>query len=88
MAMRKKRRLAMEPVQELKLALLDALIRADPEAESFGAALAAAVVEVSQGGATGPAQAVASDLQMDWNLAVASEGFRRWLRQAAAGRPT
>jgi hypothetical protein len=85
MAMRKKRQLAMEPVQELKVRLLEALAAADPEPDDFAAALARAVVAVSDGGATGPAQAVASDLAMDWELARSSGGFVEWLRATAAG---
>jgi hypothetical protein len=46
------------------------------------------VLAVSNGPGTGPAQAVASDLQMDWQMACSSAGFRNWLRQAAVGRPT
>jgi hypothetical protein len=84
MAMRKKRNLKMEPVQELKLRLLAHVEAADPEPRLFNAALAEAVLAVSQGLGTGPAQAVASDLQMDWDLACASQGFVAWLRQAAA----
>src|SRR5215470_17953821 len=78
MTMRKKRQLAMGPVQQLKLRLLDAVDAADPEPEAF------AIVVVSDGGATGPAQAVASDLEMDWQLACTSTGFVEWLRTAAA----
>jgi hypothetical protein len=85
MTMRKKRQLAMGPVQELKLRLLDAVDAADPEPEAFAVAVARAVVTVSEGGATGPAQAVASDLEMDWQLARSNPGFVEWLRAAAAG---
>jgi hypothetical protein len=85
MSMRKKRQVAMGPVQELKLRLLDAVSAADPEPEAFAAAVARAVVTVSGGGATGPAQAVASDLEMDWQLARSSPGFVQWLRATAAG---
>jgi hypothetical protein len=80
MAMRKKRNVKMEAAQQLKLALLDAVAAADPAPELFGAALAEAVLAVSQGLGTGPAQAVASDLQMDWALACTSPGFVSWLR--------
>jgi hypothetical protein len=85
MTMRKKRQLAMGPVQELKLRLLDEIDVADPDPEGFETALAQAIVAVSVGGATGPAQAVASDLQMDWELARSSPGFVDWLRAAAGG---
>ena len=85
MAMRKKRQLAMGPVQDIKLRLLDELEAADPEPDSFVVAMARAVVTVSGGGATGPAQAVASDLEMDWQLARSSDGFAEWLRTAASG---
>jgi hypothetical protein len=84
MAMRKKRRVKMEPVQELKLRLLDVIEAADPEPELFSSALAEAVIVVSDGPGTGPAQAVASDLQLDWQLSRASPGFVDWLRKAAA----
>ena len=84
MAMRKKRRVKMEPVQELKLQLLAYVQALDPEPTQFRGALAEAVVEVTGGPSTGPAQAVASDLQMDWDLACASPGFVIWLREAAA----
>ena len=84
MAMRKKRRVKMEPVQELKLALLAHIQAVDPEPAQFRGALAEAVIIVSGGPGTGPAQAVASDLQMDWDLACASPGFVDWLRTAAA----
>ena len=84
MAMRKKRRVKMEPVQELKLQLLQHLRALDPEPAQFSGALAEAVVSVSGGISTGPAQAVASDLLMDWQMACASDGFVEWLRTAAA----
>jgi len=85
MAMRKKRRLAMGPTQELKLRLLAEVEAADPSEDEFGAVLARAIVTVSVDGATGPAQAVASDLAMDWELARSSGGFVEWLRTAAGG---
>jgi hypothetical protein len=88
MAMRKKRNIEMAPVQELKVRLLELVEAADPDADGFAAALGEAVIAVSNGPGTGPAQAVASDLQMDWQLACSSAGFRRWLRQAAIARPT
>jgi hypothetical protein len=84
MAMRKKRNVKMGPVQQLKLQLLEYIQAADPEPPRFGAALAEAVVSITHGPGTGPAQAVASDLQMDWNLACTSPGFVTWLRNAAA----
>ncbi len=87
MTMRKKRRLAMEPSQMLRIQLLEHVACANPAPSDFAAALAAAVVDVSGGIHTGPAQAVASDLQMDWQLACTSPGFRAWLRQAAAASP-
>jgi hypothetical protein len=86
MAMRKKRNVKMEAAQQLKLALLEAVAAADPPPERFGAALAEAVVAVSQGLGTGPAQAVASDLQMDWDLACTSPGFVKWLRDSSTHR--
>ena len=84
MAMRKKRHVQMAPVQQLKVQLLDHVEAADPEPGRFAAALGEAVVAVSQGLGTGPAQAVASDLLMDWDLASSSAGFVTWLRQAGA----
>jgi hypothetical protein len=85
MAMRKKRNIKMDSAQSLKLRLLEYVENADPDPSLFGAALGEAVVAVSEGLGTGPAQAVASDLQMDWDLACASSGFVSWLRSAAAG---
>lgn len=82
MTMRKKRNVKMGPVQQLKLQLLERVQASDPEPDRFGAVLAEAVVAVSEGLGTGPAQAVASDLQMDWDLACASPGFVDWLRGA------
>ena len=84
MAMRKKRNVKIGPVQQLKLALLQHVEADDPDPAMFAAVLAEAVVAVTGGLATGPAQAVASDLQMDWDLACNSPGFVAWLRQAAA----
>jgi hypothetical protein len=86
MTMRKKRNVQMGPVQQLKLQLLEHVESADPEVEGFTAALAEAVIAVSQGPGTGPAQAVASDLQMDWDMACTSQGFVAWLRAAASAR--
>jgi hypothetical protein len=86
MAMRKKRNIEMGPVQQLKVQLLEHVEAADPEPAAFAGALGEAIISVSNGPGTGPAQAVASDLQMDWDLACSSAGFRRWLRQAAAPR--
>jgi hypothetical protein len=83
MAMRKKRNVQMAPVQDLKLRLLERVESEDPEPSTFSAALARAVVDLSPDGATGPAQAVASDLDMDWQLACHSPGFVSWLREAA-----
>jgi hypothetical protein len=82
MAMRKKRHVQMAPVQQLKVQLLDRVEAADPDPNFFAAALGEAVLAVSQGMGTGPAQAVASDLLMDWDLASSSAGFVSWLRQA------
>jgi hypothetical protein len=87
MAMRKKRNVPMGPVQHIKVQLLDHVASADPEPNSFTAALGEAILAVSEGLGTGPAQAVASDLQMDWDLACSSQGFVNWLRQAAVGKP-
>jgi hypothetical protein len=87
MAMRKKRNVKMDAAQRLKLTLLEKVLAADPVAELFTAALAEAVVAVSDGLGTGPAQAVASDLQMDWELAASSPGFVAWLRQKGATSP-
>lgn len=87
MAMRKKRNVPMGPVQHIKVQLLDQLEAADPEPDAFTGALGEAVLAVSEGLGTGPAQAVASDLQMDWDLACSSPGFVDWLRQAAVGKP-
>jgi hypothetical protein len=84
MAMRKKRNVKMETAQQLKLRLLEWIETADPEPSQFTAALGEAVIAVSEGPSTGPAQAVASDLQMDWQMAITSEGFVKWLRDAAA----
>jgi hypothetical protein len=84
MAMRKKRNVKMGPVQAIKVQLLDYVEAADPEIDGFTSALAQAVLDVSAGLGTGPAQAVASDLQMDWELANSSAGFVSWLRSAAA----
>jgi hypothetical protein len=87
MAMRKKRNVPMGPVQHLKVQLLDHVAAADPDPSLFTAALGEAILAVSEGLGTGPAQAVASDLQMDWDLACSSQGFVSWLRQAAVGKP-
>ena len=72
MAMRKKRNVKMEAAQRLKLALLDQVAAAAPPPELFTPTLAEAVIAVTEGPGTGPAQAVASDLQMDWDLACTS----------------
>jgi hypothetical protein len=86
MAMRKKRNVQMAPMQELKVQLLERVAAEDPEPSAFNAALARAVIDVSPGGATGPAQAVASDLEMDWQLACTSQGFLSWLRATGAAK--
>jgi hypothetical protein len=86
MTMRKKRNVQMGPVQALKVRLLEFVEAADPDPPLFNAALAEAVIAVSGGPGTGPAQAVASDLQMDWTMACSSPGFVQWLRGAAAAR--
>ena len=85
MAMRKKRNLQMAPMQRLKVLLCEHIESVNPSLDGFPAALAEAVIAVSPDQGTGPAQAVASDLQMDWELACTSQGFVDWLRQAAAG---
>ena len=82
--MRKKRNVQMAPMQELKVQLLAHVEKTNPEPHLFTATLAEAVQSVAGGPATGPAQAVASDIQMDWDLACTSQGFITWLRQAAA----
>jgi hypothetical protein len=84
MTMRKKRNVQMGPVQQLKLRLLEHVEAADPAPALFNATLAEAVIAVSGGPGTGPAQAIASDLQMDWNMACSSPAFVEWLRGAAA----
>jgi hypothetical protein len=83
MAMRKKRHVEIGPVQHLKVQLLEHVEAADPDPRDFTATLAQAVIAVSHGPGTGPAQAVASDLEMDWNMACTSPGFVTWLRTAA-----
>jgi hypothetical protein len=83
MTMRKKRNIKMDSAQQLKIALLDHVAAIDPPPQGFNGALAEAVFAVTQGFGTGPAQAVASDLQMDWDLACTSPGFVTWLRSAA-----
>ena len=45
---------------------------------------AEAVIAVSHGPSTGPAQAVASDLEMDWHMACASPSFVSWLRTTSS----
>lgn len=87
MAMRKKRNVQMAPMQELKLQLLEYVESADPEPSAFSSVLGRAVTDLSPDGATGPAQAVASDLEMDWQLACTSPGFVVWLREAATRKP-
>ena len=88
MTMRKKRNIKMDAAQALKLRLLEYVENDNPERSFFGAVLAEGVLAVSEGLGTGPAQAVASDLQMDWDLACTSPGFVRWLRLAAASSPS
>ncbi len=86
MAMRKKRNVKMNLAQQLKVQLLEFVEAADPEPSLFTATLAEAVIAVSDGPSTGPAQAVASDVQMDWHLACTSRGFVVWLRETASAR--
>ena len=86
MAMRKKRHVEIGPVQQLKIQLLEHVQAVDPDPADFTATLAEAIITVSGGPGTGPAQAVASDLEMDWHLACSSPGFVAWLRTAAAAR--
>ena len=88
MAMRKKRNVKMDQAQQLKLELLSQIEAADPDPAMFTAALSEAVLTITKGPGTGPAQAVASDLQMDWELACSSPGFVQWLRHAAASAVT
>ncbi len=83
--MRKKRNVQMAPMQRLKVQLCEHIEAADPEPHAFTSALAEAVLAVSPNQGTGPAQAVASDLQMDWDMACTSQGFVTWLRQASVG---
>jgi hypothetical protein len=83
MTMRKKRNIKMETAQALKLRLLEFVEHADPEPPLFTATLSEAVIAVSEGPGTGPAQAVASDLLMDWEMACSSAGFVSWLRSEA-----
>lgn len=87
MTMRKKRKIAMGPVQELKVRLLDRLEALGPPPERFAESVARVVHESDDGQATGPAQAVASDLLMDWQMACASPRYVAWLREAARRRP-
>ena len=63
MAMRKKRHVEIGPVQQLKIQLLEHVEAADPDPANFTAALGEAVITVSSGPGTGPAQAVASVLR-------------------------
>lgn len=84
MVMRKKRNVKMDLAQTLKLRLLEYVAAADPDPAHFTAVLSDAVFAVSEGQGTGPAQAVASDLQMDWQLALTSPGFVTWLRNQSS----
>ena len=88
MAMRKKRNVKMDSAQRLKLALLSHVEAADPAPDEFTAALGEAILAVTDGPNTGPAQAVASDLQMDWDMACTSNGFVAWLRSTATPNST
>ncbi len=87
LSMRKKRKIAMGPVQEIKVQLLDRLEALAPPPARFAEAVARVVYETAEGQATGPAQAVASDLLMDWQMACASSRYVAWLRETARKRP-
>jgi hypothetical protein len=64
---------------DLERALLEALIREDPGPEALGAWLAAQCT----GPAAGGRRALARAIWEEWQLAAASEEFRRWLEQGA-----
>jgi hypothetical protein len=68
---------------EIKRALLEAAIAADPDPDDFEAWLFAQVQESA--GRAGATRAMALQVWDEWQFALASGGFREWL---AAGAPS
>jgi hypothetical protein len=66
---------------EVKRALLEAVVADDPDPEGFEAWLLARVH--AAGGLGGATRAMALQVRDEWEFALASGGFREWLRAGA-----
>ena len=66
---------------EVKRALLEAVVAADPAPDDFDAWLLARVH--AAGGLSGATRAMALQVRDEWEFALASGGFRDWLRAGA-----
>jgi hypothetical protein len=66
---------------QLKRALLEEIVSANPEADDFEGWLLERCL--AQGDADGPMRAVALTIWEEWQLSRASGDFRRWLAEGA-----
>ena len=65
----------------IKRELLEEIVRADPEPADFEGWLLGRCL--AEGLADGPVRAMAMTIWDEWQLAAASDGFRRWLSEGA-----
>jgi hypothetical protein len=66
---------------QLKRALLEEIVSADPETDDFEAWLVERCL--AEGAADGPLRAIALTIWEEWQLTRASGDFRRWLAEGA-----
>ena len=67
----------------LKRELLEAVVRADPEADRFEQWLLERCWEMADAVSVGAARAMALDIASEWRLASESPAFRDWLARGA-----
>jgi hypothetical protein len=72
----------------LKRELLDAVVRADPEPETFETWLLERCWELGSTVSVGAARAMALDIANEWRLAAQSPAFRDWLARGAPSDDT
>jgi hypothetical protein len=65
----------------IKRGLLEEIVRADPDPETFETWLAGRCL--AEGVADGPVRAMALSIRDEWQLAVCASDFRQWLAQGA-----
>lgn len=67
----------------IKRALLEAVVREDPDDADFEAWLLGRCLDAARGPGTGAVRAMAMEILNEWRLAAVSTDFREWLGRGA-----